>query len=1346
MIRNKRNELKGFIKEQIHGPGAYGYRFVDISDYKDGKTNISQLAFIDNTTEILDAVPGSIYSTGMLFPQDGSKNINLGQESIEEDDEDLEQETEIISEEDIETNNDIIHIDQRYPMTMGFTFALGQKVLSQLKVAIRFRHYRKMENLYVQQNVGVWCTPHRDLLINFLNQYKIGILEIVDKGNDSFLVLSKNFKKNFVEIQFIKNIDKEISTAIKNKHSDKFNGTNLNLSAMLQCCYNELKKCKDIGSVDAKNLFSISQEIENNQCMIEYMRQAFSMQTSSYGLWKCESIEKEVDLSSLIPQQLNGRRIFTHNAYQCLQVFSEKKNDGAEAALGINVQFSKDSRKKNDKVFVKIQLVNISTSYENHASRYYSVYNELVNERTFFGVGMRVLNENLLPYNKGTSTDKDNYDEDEVAQFIYRGFDDYGVGHGCSVRWGNENNCRWISTEYLPECETPDVDTIPRNKEKIIRQDNQFVAAPFMNDNGALEFKHLSIFSKASDTDIQKGLLAFVKAYEEWIALKRNKYANASISQPEKNIATQELDKCDGDRKRMYNNIVNLLKPDSENMKSFRMMNGAMFMQLWHSKHVKDGDMAQFMSSDFDTAFYASANDHLFGNYPASWRPFQLAFILLNLDGILESSDKNPRNQMVDLVWFPTGGGKTEAYLGIIALTIINRRRLYKNIGGGTAAIIRYTLRLLTLQQFQRATMLIMALELMRRWGDASFGLGDEPIYIGMWVGSSSMPNSLDELVAEIENLNGRKASKIPFSTCPWCGSPISGSTTVNNGGNTFEEGRLELSCTNLDCPFEIKPLPVSLWDKEIYRQPPALLFGTVDKFAQLAHKTSSESTKRDEDTRRIFGKGNWEKGKPKEGYLPPDLIIQDELHLLAGPLGSSVALFESAIDQLCTREDGTRPKIISSTATTRNTDLQIMALFDRHVNLFPKPGPECDDSFFSFYSRTFNTADGSGEYYQSKRCYLGVLPTGRTQIWMQMRLDAIAMAHRALTESRYLEGRSIVEANSYTTEFCKMQDYYHTIISYFNSLKEIGRTESQVHTYILKEVRRIFSHILKPGNLLGPLYTYDIAKAELTGRLNGEEIKTELQRVSSKWNPQDRLNNTANMPPDFVVATNMISVGIDVSRFNTILMNSMSRNIAEYIQASSRVARDKEGLVITVHHPFKSRDLSHFEKFIEFHEKMYSYVEPISITPFTRRALDRYMGLYVATMVRHKSKFIDRTSVSNFTQNDRSALLTLLYDYFVWRHDCLQQSHARPIVKKLLTDSDLKVIKEWLEESLDEWSQFLANHPGNTKVFNNPAKNQFALYESINTYDQNIENIKWKIPQSLRSIEAGSVLKIKLW
>ena len=184
---------------------------------------------------------------------------------------------------------------------------------------------------------------------------------------------------------------------------------------------------------------------------------------------------------------------------------------------------------------------------------------------------------------------------------------------------------------------------------------------------------------------------------------------------------------------------------------------------------------------------------------------------------------------------------------------------------------------------------------------------------------------------------------------------------------------------------------------------------------------------------------------------------------------------------------------------------MQIAALFDRKVNLFPKPGVECDDSFFAFYRRKFQNSKKDNGEYLSKRKYIGVLPTGRTQIWMQMRLAAILMTHRAIFELQELSDKSPIDFDSYK-DFEKAMDYYHTTISYFNSLKEVGKTQSQVQTYILKELRRVFNRVIRPQKLMHSLYTYGpIRDAELTGRLSGEEVKNELKNVETNWNAQNR-------------------------------------------------------------------------------------------------------------------------------------------------------------------------------------------------------------------------------------------------
>ncbi len=1417
-IIDKRNSLERFIREQTLGPGINGYRYVDTENETLVNQKLIGEAPINYSSEILDIVPAAIYSTGILFPEDKSGtckegNILDNNEQTDKKDEADEQDSQNNSSEDIEATEGV-ELNQMFPRTMGLTCCLDSRFLDRgtIEFKVRFRYYQKLKQDKegkFNNKYGLLCEVNHEEIQKIITKYELNSFRIKSINENHFLLLSKLSSEEITNIKTrIREIQKQIAEILFDEANTisiipQLTKASCYLSNLKSSIYYELKNTITNDDVREK-LYEVTQKIELAENITDHLRNLLDIYSGGYGLWQSKPIERIIKFENLhFPEQLRKISYLYSKPYDDIiisaiqedgkitnglkDVFRVDLDDKKEdyASLSANIQLSRDSRKESNQVFLKIQLINTSIAFDEakqNDNRYYSTFNELVNQKSFFGVNLSIENEYLVPYNNHEykSEKNDIYSEDTTTSFIYNQFKDYAIGHGCSVKWNHTNETRIVETEYLPFCETPDIDPIPRDKSKdaVTIEKEGFVSPLFLENSQSQEFKWLSVFSESSNDDIVIGLNEFVDSYGIWIELKRK---DKKYQDNYSGIAKQELDKCKDDYLRMKKNIAAFLtgKSNKENLDSFRLMNASMFMQLWHSVKAKLGEVNSFMNdysfSHFDFNFYKIiADDKLFSKTEsAGWRAFQLAFILLNLDGIFKANeDENwdKRNNWVDLVWFPTGGGKTEAYLGLIALTIINRRKEFKEKGGGTTAIMRYTLRLLTMQQFQRASLVIMALELIRRWGD--YKLGDEPINIGLWVGKNSIPNSNIDLIYEFEHkLNLKKENRIPFSNCPWCNSEIKGETKedTETASSVYNQNKVHLKCTNQKCSFSFGlgritrkrqdqgPIPVCLSDETIYQHPPALLFGTVDKFAQLAHKVNGQNNGRNADSRRIFGTGNWENGKPKDGYFPPDLIIQDELHLLLGPLGSAVALFESAVDQLCTREDGTRPKIISSTATTRNTQLQIAALFDRKVNLFPKQGVECDDSFFAFYRRTFKSSADKTPEYLSKRKYIGVLPTGRTQIWMQMRLAAIIMTHRAIFELKELGEKHPIEFESYK-DFEKAMDYYHTTISYFNSLKEVGKTQSQVQTYILKELRRVFSRVVRPQKLMHSIYTYGpIQESELTGRLSGEEVKNELKSVESKWNAKKRFaNNQDNelfrgkVPPEFVVATNMISVGIDVSRFNTIIMNSMPRNTAEYIQASSRVARNDYGLVLTVHHPFRARDISHYEKFIEFHEKMYSYVEPISITPFTQKAVERYMGLYLATMIRHTTIFTERVSaseISTISEIELSDIVSDLTSYFEGRKK--RMSGYDNLISNLLKQENIVQIKSWIEDAFLEWKEESDKNFADNKtfVFNNKSARttppQEQLYVDIEEYVGNIHSKKWQVPMSLRVIEPEAAIKI---
>ncbi|MBE7640387.1 helicase [Salegentibacter sp. BLCTC] len=1416
-IFNKREELERFIREQTLGPGISGYRFVNLEATCNADKDLKIEFPINNEFEILNTMPAALYSTGILFPKDKSDSAVVGAQIDANDDEngnDNEEEEKDVDNLKDDLGNvdgsDTLELNQMFPQAMGLTFCMKEKFVEDgnMSFNISARYYQKIKKDKLL-NVGVLCEVNPDLFSMFLiNNNLSKYINIVDYGvNKCIKAIHKLSNEDTKEInQILRLIDQNKAKEIFEKDVKAFingtlNFTPPNLSSLTQTIFSELKNKTD-NSETRKKLYEASQKVELLENYKNHIKDLINLYRNT--IWASENLKAEVKISNINFESNKTKK--TYLAYKSRDysenieikrsdntisdslehLFKISLDDEEYASLSANIQLSRDSRKSNNKVFVKIQLINDSTPFkvDPKGKRYYSVATEKVNNKAFFGVKITSESKNIIPYtNYEYKKDEDNqFNEDTTTKFIYHQFEDYAIGHGCSVNWKKQNTKVRVETEYLPACETPDIEPVPRNKNKepIKKSNGEFTSPPFLENPKPQEFKWLSTFSNAENQEVVSGLLEFVDSYGKWIQQKRR---NSKYQSEYEDIANQELNKCHKDYIRMKKNIESLLKGESnvENLNSFRLMNAAMFMQLFHSEKVKNGEIGSLMAennfSGFNLDFYKKADDRLFSKTEsAGWRAFQLAFILLNLDGIFkpENDDQwTARNEWVDLVWFPTGGGKTEAYLGLIALTIINRRKLHKEEGGGVAAIMRYTLRLLTMQQFQRATLVIMALELLRRWDENQLGL--EPISIGLWVGDNSLPNSMEGLLEELQKLKEGKKNKIPFTNCPWCNSklrPIPNGVIVSDKNDIFNNGKANIYCDNNKCSFTpgkndvfsekipYKAIPVNLCDETIFQHPPSLLFGTVDKFAQLAHKVDGNEKGRSKDSRRLFGIGNWEQGKPQDGYLPPDLIIQDELHLLLGPLGSAVSLFEAAVDQLCTREDGTRPKIISSTATTRNTQLQIAALFGREVNLFPKPGVECDDSFFAFYKRRFIGDKNVQPEYIAKRKYVGVLPTGRTQIWMQMRLSAILMTHRVIFELKGLGNHHPINFEEYDKKFTNAMNYYHTIISYFNSLKEVGKTQSQVQTYILKEFRKVFNRVLRPQKLMHALYTYGpIQEAELTGRLSGEEVKNELKNVESEWKPENRFAHIENesktrgkVPPEFVVATNMISVGIDVSRFNTIIMNSMPRNTAEYIQASSRVARNDYGLVLTVHHPFRARDISHYEKFIEFHEKMYSYVEPISITPFTKKAIERYLGLYLATMIRHtQNEFTNRNTantINNLTDGDINELIYELMSYFELKKTKLDSFDS--LIQNLLKVENLHQIKVWLSEALNEWKNREEELDNQTDlVFNratnraNQQRRQEQLYVDIDAYEGSIHSKKWQVPMSLRVIEPEAAIKI---
>jgi hypothetical protein len=644
-------------------------------------------------------------------------------------------------------------------------------------------------------------------------------------------------------------------------------------------------------------------------------------------------------------------------------------------------------------------------------------------------------------------------------------------------------------------------------------------------------------------------------------------------------------------------------------------------------------------------------------SFVPKWRLFQLAFLLLNLRGI--SDPDHDDRDAVDLLFFPTGGGKTEAYLGVIATTLLLRRmrgQARPDEGLGVAVVLRYTLRLLTLDQLERASALVCSLELVRRRHPDR--LGRHRYSIGLWVGRSGSPNTFADAKKDIQAYKGKtaesKGSPFPLVKCPWCDTLLDGRgmDTLPRGG--AEPTRTIVVCANADCEFsglgrgdagkKVGELPVLFVDEHIYSELPAFLVSTVDKFALLTHRGQAGKlfgrvhsySDRHDHPRMFWGGGDGDDhvaiGASAEalqtGLRPPELIVQDELHLISGPLGTMVGLFETLVEELChysqsggsgasggTNADGKRvgPKILAATATVRRASAQVQALYARtpeQTKLFPPQGVDAWQTFFAERDTSAN-----------ERMYVGIAAAGRAmkRILLNTYLTLLGAAEHLYRE----DGRDPAST-----------DPYKTVVGYFNSLRELGGMRRLVDDEVYSRVRKLDERIPHDARGSGARHrwirTREIGDpVELTSRVRTTDITRDKARLATRFHTYEQakadksLGADAPKPVDVLLASNMISVGIDIDRLGLMVLAGQPKTTSEYIQASSRVGRDdkRPGFVVTVYNLHKPRDRSHYEHFTAYHESFYRYVEAQSVTPFSLPALDRSLASVVVGLVRHSGR-----------------------------------------------------------------------------------------------------------------------------
>ncbi len=804
---------------------------------------------------------------------------------------------------------------------------------------------------------------------------------------------------------------------------------------------------------------------------------------------------------------------------------------------------------------------------------------------------------------------------DELSTaLIYSDVHNYALGHGCAADWNDHSpHPTRVETSVLPIAE---IHPTSANVEEIS-------GYSFAIDDFAVPVNWEST---------KQSLSALCYAYEAWVdsaAQRATGYFDWKAKAAENNLAS-----CRKCLKRMKEGLV-ILDENATVRKAFHLANQAMFDQYLHYS-VVSGEKASLEDARADGR---------------SWRPFQIAFLLLNIKSMVDPLSDD--HKILDLIWFPTGGGKTEAYLGLSAFTLI-LERLNGERCEGTSIIMRYTLRLLSSQQFSRAAALICALEVIRR--EKSPELGETPFSIGLWVGAPT-PNRWRDAIYVYDKRRGGKqpdATKgdLIVAKCPWCGEPLllakgAGATESDirdrrcaPGYKKITRGKgedyLKMICPNSCCAFSDKehPLPLEIVDDEIYEKPPSLLLGTVDKFATIPFQEKSYA---------IFGING-----TGERIHHPKLIIQDELHLISGPLGSMVGCYEALIDELCSEKqpDGNKlaPKIIASTATVSKAKEQCNQLFDcgeDNVMQFPPSGISYDDSFFARLDTN-----------QSGRRYVGVYAPNITGATASIRL--------------YTE--LLWEPCTWKVDSEEERDPYWTVVGYYNTTRELGQALTWTSSDIperLREKRNRHKEIERPR------YLNNDNVLELTGRKDSSEVTEGLESLSNRY-PDSHGKRAVGI----CLATNMISVGLDVPRLGTMVVAGQPKETSEYIQASSRVGRgSNKGMVFTLYSPTKPRDRSHYESFKSYHASFYQHVEPSSVTAFCRQVRNRALvgilvGLYRATQPNRKSP-----------NNPNRDVLEKLADTIVARIEDIDPGETEQARIELR-----RIIKQWQSEEYEIW------------------------------------------------------------
>lgn len=885
------------------------------------------------------------------------------------------------------------------------------------------------------------------------------------------------------------------------------------------------------------------------------------------------------------------------------------------------------------------------------------------------------LSDGFMPYPSAADLEATIDNEDKKFDLLYSNEKNYGFGQNCSTIWEEKDDkVDTVTTTFLPGYEiktmTPDI----------------YV------DGKPLKISHASLAASSNYKEISKILSPLLEGYKRWYM----DIASTSVLPYYQEVFKSNLRKIESAIERIEIGLKNLSNPVV--FDCFRLTNLAMLMQMANgkeerllkedfgevsfSKDYKD-NFANLDYSDMDSLSKSIADeiknsgDNAFWE-KYNWRGFQIAFLLMSLESFVNVSSQD--REVVDLIWFPTGGGKTEAYLSCAAFTMLYRR-IKDNKDCGTDVIMRYTLRLLTADQFQRASKLICSIEFLRRKFETNFG--ETAFSLGMWVGVNNTPNKLATAKTQFNKALENEAEGFPLTNCPWCGAEIK----IKAGtyyGFRFTDGP-EAFCPDKRCAFN-DLIPVYFVDEQLYKKNPTFLIGTIDKFVQLTWVPQA---------RAFFGINK----KGDRVVSPPNLIIQDELHLISGPLGTLTGIYESLVEDLCTDKRGDvfiKPKIICATATIKAFSSQIQALFARaNSTLFPPSGIDINDNFFSTIQKKKDGRNAEG------RKYVGVYPftQGKLQTEVQVNMALLSAVQTFPPESR---------------------DPFWTILSFYNSINDIGKGLTLAEQDIPHALNNYYdTRNVQVGNRRKILST-----KELTSRLESSKVSAALKEMKR---PYEQTNNQAF---DMVLASNIIEVGVDVDRLSLMTIIGQPKTSAQYIQVSGRIGRkpsERPGLVVVEYNPTNSNDKSHFEHFVEFHQRLYSQVEETSLTPFSRFSIER--GLFAVIIGFIRQNFSEnRWSVapnSDFTEEEKAKL-----NFFI------------DTVEKRLVEVD-GTEREFFTEKVNELHDLLINNDYDSWEYSFKKSSKKGLMVRMTKDQDDVPNFVIPMMFSMRSVDAVSKLKV---